>query len=213
MEELFGPILLHYADSTSMLQKFLAATISEEWAHLTQPQKIGDGKLAQELSARFLGFLQGPLPPAYHEMALSLVRLHVDCQAMLQAFALECRLPVSSIPFLGTEVDITSSSSDPNSQTKVFTLSTAYSAIGPMYDRLKNSLGRTKKKEMAIIVEKREKIVQALERYEDVKKGYDTRVCAAFAAAYISLGSTPDKVSPIVKGIMNGIKVAVRRSS
>jgi TATA-binding protein-associated factor len=32
-------------------------------------------------------------------------------------------------------------------------------------------------------------------------------VCAAFAAAYVALKNTPDKVSPIVKGVMNGIKV------
>jgi len=32
MENLFQPILVHYIESTSMLQKFLAAIISEEWA-------------------------------------------------------------------------------------------------------------------------------------------------------------------------------------
>ena len=41
----------------------------------------------------------------------------------------------------------------------------------------------------------------------EVKAQYDVRVAAAFAAAFIALRGTPDKVSLIVKGIMNSIKV------
>ena len=48
-----------------------------------------------------------------------------------------------------------------------------------------------------------------IERYGDVKAQYDVRVSAAFAAAFVALKATPDKVSPIVKGIMNGIKVCL----
>ena len=72
---------------------------------------------------------------------------------------------------------------------------------------MKDSLGRTKKREVANIKDKRSKIVGNIERYIEVKAQYDTRVSAAFAAAFIALKGTPDKVSPIVKGIMNSIKV------
>ena len=76
-----------------------------------------------------------------------------------------------------------------------------------MFNKLKDTLGRTKRKELAILKDKRAQIAVNIERYTEVKAQYDIRVSAAFAAAYVALKATPEKVSPIVKGIMNGIKV------
>ncbi|GLB35068.1 putative protein with domain of unknown function (DUF3535) [Lyophyllum shimeji] len=205
VETFFHPILVHYLDSTSMLQKFLAAIISEEWARehdSTFPSTplIEKSPLAKEISARTLAWLQGKPPPSYHEMAFSLSRIHVDCVALLQSFSTDCKLPSSSIPFLGSEIDIT------GTQPGRFTIETAQSAVGAMYNRLKDSLGRTKKREMIAISEKRNAVVAAIDRYNEVKTQHDIRVSAAFAAAFVAFKSTPDKVSPVVKGIMNGIK-------
>jgi TATA-binding protein-associated factor len=212
MEELFQPILLHYIDSTSMLQKLLTAIISEEWAREydatalpSSPPLIEKSPLAQELSAKTLAWLQANPPAAYHEMALTLVRIHADCHSLLQCFAIDCKLPGSSIPFLGSEIDIT------GTKAGCFTIETAQAATGAMYTKLKDSMGRTKKKELAIMNEKRNKIIASIERYIDVKAQHDVRVSAAFAAAFVSFKSTPDKVSPVVKGIMNGIKVGYGR--
>jgi TATA-binding protein-associated factor len=134
-------------------------------------------------------------------MAYALYRIHTDCVALLHQFVSDCKLPSSSIPFLGTEVDITGSKPD------CFTVTTAQTAIGSHFTRLKDSLGRAKKKELAAMGEKRSAIVISIERYLELKTQHDTRVSAAFAAAFVAFKSTPDKVSPVVKGIMNGIKV------
>lgn len=198
---------MHYIDSASMLQKFLTAVISEEWARecdslSPSPEPlIEKSSLAKELSKRTLEWLQGKPPASYHEMAFTLSRIHADCIALLQSFSLECKLPISSIPFLGSEIDIT------GVKPGCFTVETAQSAVGTMYTRLKDSLGRTKKRELALISEKRNKVVASIDRYIEVKAQHDIRVSAAFAAAFVSFKSTPDKVSPVVKGIMNGIKV------
>ncbi|KAK0502746.1 SNF2 superfamily chromatin remodeling protein [Armillaria luteobubalina] len=206
-ETLFQPILLHYVDSTSMVQKFLTAVIAEEWAHeydskspASSPSLHEASVLAKELSAKTLAWLQGNPPAAYHEMIVMLARLHSDCIALLQAFNQDCKLPASSIPSLGTEIDITGKIPD------CFTIETAQAACGPMYTRLKDSLGRTKKRELAVIGEKRIGILASIDRYIEVKTQHDTRVSAAFAAAFVAFKSMPDKVSPVVKGIMNGIK-------
>ncbi|KAJ6608621.1 hypothetical protein B0H10DRAFT_1920958 [Mycena sp. CBHHK59/15] len=205
IEELFQPILMHYIDSTSMLQKFLTAVVSEEWArgHDVSPDVpplIETSTMAQTLSTKTLAWLQGAPPAAYHEMTLTLVRIHADCIALLGSFASDCKLPMSSIPFLGSEIDVT------GIKEGCFTIDTAQSAVGTLYTRLKDSLGRTKKRELGVIAEKRAKIVTSIERYGDVKSQHDIRVSAAFAAAFVAFRSTPDKVSPVVKGVMNGIK-------
>ncbi|KAG6818211.1 hypothetical protein H0H87_000116 [Tephrocybe sp. NHM501043] len=207
MEEIFQPILLHYLNSASMLQKLLAAVIAEEWAKQhdlatsSARSLIEESQLAKELSQVTLAWLQASPPPSYHEMAFSLSRIHIDCISLLQSFSVECKLPLSSIPFLGSEVDTT------GTRPGCFTIETAQNAVGPMFTRLKDSLGRTKKKELLAIADKRTKVVSSIDRYIDVKAQYDIRISAAFAAAFVAFKSTPDKVSPVVKGIMNGIKI------
>ncbi|KAJ6488548.1 SNF2 superfamily chromatin remodeling protein [Mycena vitilis] len=205
IEDIFQPILMHYIDSSSMLQKFLTAVVSEEWAREYDalpdaPPLIEKSAMAQTLSAKTLAWLQGAPPAAYHEMSLTLVRIHQDCIALLGAFASDCKLPMSSIPFLGTEIDVT------GTKPGCFTIEVAQDAVGKLYTRLKDSLGRTKKRELGVIGEKRVKIMASIDRYVDVKAQNDIRVSAAFAAAFVAFRSTPDKVSPVVKGIMNGIK-------
>ena len=205
---MFRPILIHYVDSTSMLQKFLAAIIAEEWAHGYDAQKQPDSPLlidvqplAKDISDKTLAFLQADPPAAYHEMAYTLARIHGECYNLLQSFVYECKIAQSNVPSLGTEIDITAT------REGCFTIDTAHAAVGQMFDQLKASLGRTKKRELAIIKDKRTKVATSIDRYVDIKAQYDIRVSAAFAAAYVALKATPDKVSPIVKGIMNGIKV------
>ncbi|KAJ8093095.1 TATA-binding protein-associated factor mot1 [Marasmius tenuissimus] len=205
-DAIFQNYLLHYFDSTSMLQKLLSAIIAEEWAREyvkhspTSPPLIENSALAKELSAKASSWLQGSPPTAYHEMAVSLSRLHQDCVALLHCFATDCKLPISNIPQLGSEIDIT------GTRPGCFTIETAQAAVGPMFTRLKDSLGRAKKREVAAIVDKRALVVAGIDRYNEVKAQHDVRVSAAVAAAYVAFQSTPDKFSPIVKGIMNGIK-------
>lgn len=214
MEILFQPILVHYIDSTSMLQKFLAAIISEEWAREhdeiapnASPPLVESSPLAQEISKKTLSWLQANPPAAYHEMAFTLARIHADCFALLHSFVQDCKLPVSSVPNLGIEIDIT------GTRPGCFTIDTAEAAVGNMFVKLKESLGRTKKREVAVIADKRLKVVASIERYIDLKNQHDIRVSAAFAAAFVAFKSTPDKVSPVVKGIMNGIKVSLLYAS
>ncbi|KAF8628445.1 hypothetical protein AX15_003960 [Amanita polypyramis BW_CC] len=205
VEEVFYSILIHYIESTSMLQKFLAAIVSEEWARIYYTRSVStslveQSVLAKDMSSRILSWLQGKPPVAYHEMALSLSRIHVECTSLLQSFALDCKLPMSAIPSLGAEIDITG--------TKLggFTIDTAQAAVGTMYTRLKDSLGKTRRKELSIISERRNNTVASIERYIEVKGQHDVRVAAAFAAAFVAFRSAPEKVSPVVKGIMNSIK-------
>ncbi|PFH50688.1 hypothetical protein AMATHDRAFT_47708 [Amanita thiersii Skay4041] len=203
LEEIFYPILVHYLDSTSMLQKFLAAVISEEWAHISvaiSTPLVETSALAKDLSNRMLMWLQGDPPAAYHEMAFSLSRIHTECTSLLQSFATECKLPRSAIPALGTEIDIT------GIKPGCFTIDTANAAVGLMYTRLKDSLGKTRRREIGSINERRSSVVASIERYAELKSQHDVRVAAAFAAAFVAFRSTPEKVSPVVKGIMNSIK-------
>jgi TATA-binding protein-associated factor len=192
-----------------MLQKLLTATVAEEWAREYEataspsaPRLIDKSALARELSAKTLDWLQSDAPPAYHEMTPNLARIHTECFQLLQAFAQDCKIPISVIPYLYTEVDIMGR--NPNA----FNLATAHASVGGYFTQLKDMLGRTKKREVAAIVEKRTVVIGFIDRYITLKAHHDVRVSAAFAGAFVAFRSTPDKVSPVVKGIMNGVKVS-----
>lgn len=196
---------MHYIDSSSMLQKLLAAIITEEWAREAEASSeqplIERCALAQDLSAKTLAFLQEQPPLSYHEMAFTLARLHSECYSLLHGFAQDCKVPAASIPVLGTEIDVTGQ--NPN----CFTIDTAQSVVSSMFDQLRESLGRTKKRELALLVDKRAQVAANVERYTAAKTQHDIRVSAAFAATFVALKGMPEKVSPVVKGIMSGIKV------
>ncbi|TFK29824.1 hypothetical protein FA15DRAFT_690571 [Coprinopsis marcescibilis] len=202
----FRVIIIHYVDSISMLQKLLSGIVAEEWAEKyslenpSGPLLIESNDLAKELSDKTLAWLQATSPLGYHEMTPVLTRIHMDSIALLHSFHTDCKLPMSSIPNLGQDVDIAGTVQG------AFTIDTARSAIGPHFNRLRDSLGRTKKKEVAILTERRDKIELSINRYSELKAQNDNRVSASFAAAFVALKSAPEKVSPVVKGVMNGVK-------
>jgi hypothetical protein len=192
-----------------MLQKVLAAIVVEEWAKhyeadlsISKRQPLMEASnLAREMSNRTLAWLQAEPPTAYHEMAFALARIHGECTHLLQSFSFDCKVPWTEIPTLGTEIDLT------GSKQGAFSLASAEAAVEQDYLKLKERVGKAKKRELAVISEKRKTVLSSIERYKEIKTQHDIRVCAAFAAAFVALKSTPDKVSPIVKGVMNGIKV------
>lgn len=196
-----------------MIQKFLSGVIAEEWAenyaaeHPEGPLLTEKNELAKELSDKSLLWLQEKPPLGYHEMSPALTRIQMDCSSLLQSFHLECKLPMSSIPGIPQDCDIT------GTVPGAFTIDTARMAIGTYYNRLRDSLGRAKKKELAAISERRDKIEVSITRYAEIKVQNDNRVSAAFAAAFVSLRTVPDKVSPVVKGVMNGVKVGAKFNS
>lgn len=213
-DALFKPYLGYFVNSTSMLQKFLAAIIVEEWCIKYdeslasnpgdgKPDKLIDhSKLAQELAHDILNWLQSEPPIAYFEMSLTLGRIHAECNALLQSFLHDCKISPSLIPPLGSKLDIT------GSEEGAFSIGTARDVVSNVFTKLKESLGRTKKKELIGLHEKRVKVEDSIHHYDLVKSQHDVRVSAAFAAAYVAVRTVPDKVSPIVKGIMNGVKVS-----
>ncbi|KAF9019159.1 hypothetical protein BDZ89DRAFT_1139528 [Hymenopellis radicata] len=179
-DSLFQPILTHYIESSSILQKFLGAVVAEEWAHDYErmspsgPPLDEKSALAKEVSVKTLAWLQGPAP-----------------------VMTDCKLPMSSIPFLGTEIDVTGTNPE------AFTIETAQAACGPMFTRPKESLGRTKKRELAAISEKRVAIMANIDRYNEVKAQHDTRVSAAFAAAFVAFRVRLTMSFTLSRGIKN----------
>lgn len=191
-----------------MLQAVLAAIIAEEWAlqHSamappSSPLLIELSPFARELSHRTLAWLQAPPPATYHEMLPLFARIHTECNGLMTSFVTDCKVSKASLPLMSPDYDAT------GMKEGSFSLEDARAIVGREFTRLKDSLGRTKKRELAHLADKRKSVEASINRYEEIKEQNDVRVAAAFAAAFVALKTTPDKVTPLVKGVMNGIKV------
>lgn len=207
-DAMFGGLLRHYIVSASMLQRLLTATVVEEWAREANPLHnaplVSFCPFADSLGQTMLAFLDGQTPEFYHEMAYNLTRLLQDCTSLLAGFATECKISITKVPQLGKTIDITGKGEDP----EAFTIETARLAVGEHFARLKASLGRTKKKEVAILEDRRRNIVAAIAQYESTKNRHDIRVSAAFAAAVVALRAQMPKLTPIIKSLTAGVRVS-----
>ncbi|KAG9004846.1 TATA-binding protein-associated factor mot1 [Tulasnella sp. JGI-2019a] len=208
--------LTFYDVSRSMLQRYLAATIVQEWAiaidetmESTVPsQQLPSltilSPLAAELGVRLNNHIEVDLSAPYHELLPELGRLSTDCKDLLAAFAADAKIPLSKIPSVPTELDVTGG--DPSR----FSVAAAQQVVGPLFDRLKVLVKQpTKKKEIIMLEERRSKIVAGIERYEASKKAFDTRVTAGCAAAIVALRALPEKKNTVIRGVMDGTKYEV----
>ena len=206
-DAMFGGLLRHYIVSASMLQRLLTATVLEEWAREANP--LHDAPLvsicpfADNLGQTMLAFLDGQTPEFYHEMAYNLSRLLQDCTSLLLGFATECKISISKVPKLGSIIDITGKGENPDA----FTIERARHAVDEHFTKLKGLLGRTKKKEVAILEDRRRNIVATIAQYESTKNRHDIRVSAAFAAAVVALRVQMPKLTPIIKSLTAGVRV------
>ncbi|KAF8590478.1 SNF2 chromatin remodeling protein [Ramaria rubella] len=203
---MFGGLLRHYIVSASMLQRLLTATIIEEWAREADMRHdtalVSHCSFAENLGQIMLAFLDGQPPEFYHEMAHTLTRLLQDCTALLAGFSTECKVNITKIPSLGTTIDITGKGED----LEAFTLVKARLAVGEHFTKLKASLGRTKKREVAALEDRRKNIATAIATYETTKNRHDVRVSAAFAAAVVALRIQMPKLTPIIKSLTAGVR-------
>lgn len=191
-----------------MLQRFLAATIIQEWAVEVDSKSPFDppppltqaNQLATEMATRLVDRITAPAPPTYHEMLPDLNRIAQECRNLLGAF-LEGKVPKDKVPSLPNDLDINGDND------QAFSIATAEKTIQETFVALRSLLPKGRRKDNAQFEDKRVKIMAMVERYKDVKKVYDIRVMAAVAAATVALRTLPDKKNPIVHGIMDGTKV------
>lgn len=201
--------MLHFIQSTSAYQRFIASTIVQEWAIAVQVHSPGPASLAKtsplasQCSTHLLVFIENDCPDSYHEMGAHLRSLALDCRALLQSFAEDAKLPAAKLPTLPDRIDTEGKQPD------AFTIAFARKFVGEMFDSMKASVPRGRKKEVPALEEKRGRLVAAIDRYGVVKGQMDVRVCAGVAAALIALRVYPSKLNPLVRSIMNGVKVGL----
>lgn len=197
--------------SASAHKIFLASVIVQEWAINMDGQQEGElvclGKNDKDgtaLAATLIEFVEKPPPATYHEMSVILQRIQAECQALLTAFAMEGKVSKDKIPTLPTQVDPLSSSAS------VFSLKTAQSAVGPHFDALSKLVKPAVKATVLPSLQGRQrKIMASIGFFSIMKERYDVQVSTAVCGALIALRVMPAKFGPVVKSVMDGVRVSL----
>lgn len=204
-EVAFGALLREYLSSSSALQKCLAAAIVQEWAEAVevQQQAVKDtSEVAADLSLRLIAALEAPPPATYAEMAIMLQRLQSECQGLYNSFARDAKLAKGKIPALPTTVDPLGHLVD------AFTIDTAKHVAQQGFDSLLIQVGsKAKKAALPLLQDRQHKLIASIGFYQATKNKQDIQVYASVAGAVIALQVMPAKLNPVIRSIMNSVKV------
>jgi TATA-binding protein-associated factor len=186
--------------SKSCLQKFLSATVIEEWvravdqdAIVAKPPFHERDPLAERLASSLVAILESPPPAAYTETDLVFDRLFAQCLGLYHTFQQRGKVPPAKIPTLVRDG---------------FTLNRAQKVVTEDFDALVANIGRgLKKGVLPELEEHRKKVITDIGLLQESKERQDVLLMAAVGAAVIVLGAIPMKLNPLIRSVMNSIKV------
>lgn len=192
-------LLKSYLASPSAHQVYMASSIITEWS--TNDVEKSD-PLVTEVTPLLLSHFEQPRPATYSEMNSLLKRIQIDCQGLMTAFNTEGKISKDRIPTLPTIVDSLGSSA------ASFSLTTAQTVISSHFDALSNLLSKHASKNVLPNLKDRQmRIMMSVGKYGAMKERYDTQVMAGIGGALVALQTLPAKIGPVVKAIMDSIKV------
>lgn len=199
---LFTPHLLALMESKYALPRMVASIIVEDWA--LSYRACADGPSAdvslshietmQPISRKLRSspLFTGP-NASYAELDMYLSGTKKDSEGLFATFASLGKVPADQIPKLPATD---------------FTIDSALKVVNQDYLSLVPLLGRVSKKAaMASLEDRRRKLQHVISIYERDKIMFDTQLDATVASAVVALREIPGKISPLIKGLTNSIKV------
>ena len=192
-------LLKSYLASPSAHQVYMASSIiTERYSDIVDKSD----PLAVEVASLLLGHFEQARPATYSEMTALLKRIQTDCQALMTAFNVEGKVSKDRIPSLPSTIDSLGSSSGS------FSLATAQTVISSHFDALAKLLSKHASKSVLPSLKDRQmRIMMSVGKYGVMKERYDTQVMAGIGGALVALRTLPAKIGPVVKAIMDSIKV------
>lgn len=206
----FGVPLEFYQQSTSMLQQFLAATIVREWAiefnalstTLPPPSLRATSPLADKMVNRFFDYLSAEPPTSYYEMYLNLSVINNNCRGLLDALQRDGKVPPAKLPALPTTIDTNGTIEG------AFSIDMAKEIVFKVFEDLRALIPKGRRRELPALEAKQQEIGISIAQYSEIKEQHDARVSAAVAGALIALREMPVKLNPVIRSVMNGVKVS-----
>lgn len=158
-------------------------------------------------SARYVENLQRMVeserPASYRDLVNFVQRVRTQCQQLIHFFRDHGKVSHSKLPVLPVVVQ-----GEAEAGPSAFSITTAEKCVGDDYDKLKKAMSPGQRLIASQqLAEARSVTVIAIEEAKSVKAARDVRIKAAAACAMVAMKILPKKPSPLIKGIMDSIKL------
>ncbi|ORX93031.1 hypothetical protein K493DRAFT_316207 [Basidiobolus meristosporus CBS 931.73] len=207
LEITFQEIILSFLGSPWALQRQLAAVVTEEWAVAVLNGSINPSitttiPLASVLSEKLIIALESESPEFYLELVSVLRRIRGECQALLNSFVSDGKLPPSEVPSIPVQC-----AGEAGSGPQAFSIDVARAIATDTFELLKAKIApRTRKQILTQLVDRQRRVIASIGFYEATKQQADVCTSAAVSGAVVAFGVLPKKLNPVIRSIMNSIK-------
>ncbi|KAI5804374.1 hypothetical protein EDC01DRAFT_627231 [Geopyxis carbonaria] len=196
--EVFKPRILPHLHSTAASTQLVAAMTVEEYSK--------ECKDASPLKSAFMealfNFLSSDRPVFYRDLVSYMQIVRSQCQALLNAFKYEGKVPGAKLPTIAVVVQ-----GDPDAGPESFSLGKAEKIVNDDFTRLKKGMMSAQKLlSTQALADARSNAIAAIEEAKTAKAQRDARVLAAGAGAYIASGELPKKLNNIIRGVIESVK-------
>ncbi|TDZ29364.1 putative helicase mot1 [Colletotrichum spinosum] len=149
------------------------------------------------------GILEAPRPSHYGDLVSYMHRVRSQCQQLLNMFRDHGKVPSGRLPTLAVLVQ-----GDEQAGPGAFSITVADKVIGEDFDKIKKIMSPGQRLVAnQMLAEAREVTASAIADAKAAKDARDVRIKAAAACALVAVKSLPKKPSPLIKGIMDSIKM------
>lgn len=177
----------------------------QEWAIEYEASHPGDTltkaiPLSLELHKTVLDALNADAPIYYHETQNQFVHIRTVSLGYIDSFISDPKFASAPNPNIPSEVA-------PTRGEGVFELSHAQQTV-EWLDGLHAILAKPKKKKDTNRIDEAKRALRSyILKFEEDQGVYDVQVAANFAGTAVALKSVPAKLNPLIRGVMNGVKV------
>ncbi|KAI0480485.1 SNF2 family domain-containing protein [Xylariaceae sp. FL0804] len=177
-----------------------ACVIVDEYARNCVTLQAGSSRYVDQLQ----NIIDSERPGHYRDLVSFVQRARTQCQAVLNLFRDHGKVPQHKIPSLAVVVQ-----GEAEAGPGAFSLAHAEKCVEEDYERLKKAIISPSQRLVVSkqLNESRVVAVTAIDEAKAIKATRDIRIKAAAACALTAMKVLPKKPSPLIKGIMDSIKL------
>ncbi|OTA60029.1 hypothetical protein K449DRAFT_397105 [Hypoxylon sp. EC38] len=195
----YDATLLPGLTSSYSSTQLAACIVIDEYARNCVASEIASSRYAVELQ-KIIDFER---PSQYRDLVSYVQRVRSQCQQLMNLFRDHGKLPQHKLPVLAVVVQ-----GEAEAGPGAFSLATADKCINEDFERLKRAMAPAQRLITSQqLSELRASAVSAIEDAKAIKDTRDVRIKAAAGCALIAMKVLPKKPSPLIKAIMDSIKL------
>ncbi|GAP89624.2 putative tata-binding protein-associated factor mot1 protein [Rosellinia necatrix] len=176
-----------------------ACVIIDEHARNCTTIQAGNQRYVKEL----LKIIDNDRPAQYRDLVSYVQRVRSQCQQLLNLFRDHGKVSQQKLPALAVVVQ-----GEAEAGPGAFSIANAEKCVTDDYERLKKAMAPAQRLiALQQLNEARQDTVSAIDDARAAKEVRDTRIRAAAACALIAMKMLPKKPSPLIKAIMDSIKL------